>query len=344
MIEIVKDLIEKPENIRLYILYLLNVILSIIITSNLYVYLYGDFDPILIGDEKFWSDLYHFFISGKVLIVAAIFFFIKYVILELVSAITLLLLSICPKLFASKTDSVEDASFFRFIFKFLGILKFSKVKGEIPSPSRNFHIAKDVVKSVNKNDLHDAALEIRNTSIFELFNLYFVFSLVYFLILVDFHNSIINTAIIIGFFGLIFFLISIEYVFHIILSNYDHFSKSLSYIDQVHVTEEFMKRNGLNLQYKEGLVKNLSYINEVKINDDAYYICHYFGGKRFFKWLKQLEEENANSKVLLITNEKISKGLLTHINNDFVKIIRYKNEKKFIKKLEAYFFRNKNIK
>lgn len=341
MIEIFKALIEKPEDLKRHVIYLLKIIISVIIATRIYAYLFGAFEPILIGDKNFWKDVYVFFTSGKVLIVAAIFFFAKYFILELVSAVTFLLISLSPKLFSAKINPVEDASFFRFIFKHLGILKFQKERDKMPQPGKNFHSATDFVNSVNKNDLQDAALEIRNTSIFELFNLYFVFSLVYFFILNDFQNNAITIAIVICFIVLVCFLISIEYVFNIIELSYENFSKSLRLIKQIHITEEFIKNNGFILPDKESLAKNLPYINEVKIINDLFYIAHYSGGKRVLQWLSNLEKENANRKILLITNEPINKGISAQFNKDLVKVIRFKNEKKFVKKLEAYFFGNK---
>uniref|UniRef100_UPI004047E0CF hypothetical protein n=1 Tax=Mariniflexile sp. TaxID=1979402 RepID=UPI004047E0CF len=116
--------------------------------------------------------------------------------------------------------------------------------------------------------------------------------------------------------------------------------KSLKLINQINITENFINDNSFTLLEDSKLAKESPYINEIKIHDSTYYITHYFVGNRIIKWLRQLEEENPTRKILLISNDKINKGISNHFNKDLVKVIRFKNEKKFIKKMEAYFFGN----
>jgi hypothetical protein len=340
MIEIFKELIEKPENQKRYIIYLLKVIFSIIIASRIYIYLFGSFEIILIGDENFWLDLYGFFINGRVLIVTAIFFFVKYAILETISLISFILLNLSSRLFSIKTGYVLEGSNLRNIFKLYRVLDFGKEKGDSSQPGKNFHFAMNFINGLNKNDLRNKSLEIRNTSIFELFNLFIVFSLVYFIFLNHFHHGIINITICLAFLILVSVLISIEYVFNILESNYESISSSLKLIEQTSITEKFVKKIGIQLPKATTFPKRLSIVNEICINDKRYCICYHIEGSHILKILDLLEKEDGIQKILLITREDLNKEWYNHLNKEIVTVIRFKNEKKFLKKLEMYFFSN----
>lgn len=338
MIEIIKELLEKPENLRAYLISIFKIILSIIVSSKLYILIYGNYDPILIGDKYFWLDFFQFIIKGRILIVLGIFFFVRLVLLDLVSTISFLILTKLTKPITIKSNPLEDDTFFRYIFNLLGILNFDKARIKMPLPGRNFHQALEIVNEVDKNDLSYAITELKNTTIFEVFNIFVIFSTVYFFFLPNFHHQFINVLIGIVFIGFILFLISIEYIFSVLESTYEKFSLSLNLINQIKITEDFILTNGLYTPSKNELIKDIPLIKEIIVKDTLYYICHFIEGRRMYKILKNLENEKG--RIILITQTKIPKGMLQHFEDDYFKIIKFKNKDNFIKKLGNYLFQN----
>ena len=307
----------------------------------MYVLIFGDYEPILIGDKLFWKDLYNFFSNGNILIVFFIFCFVKFVVLEMLSSLTFLIVNLIPKFISNKPDPFKDDSFFRFMLKQFGILVFDKEKHTMPTPGKNFHLVIDFLQGINKHQLRKEFIEIRNTNIFEIFNLYAVFSLVYYFILTNLHNPTINKLVIIGFVIVLYFLFSIEYFFHLIYSNFENVSKSMKLIHQINATEQFFKENIFLSPNSEELTSNLGYTNMIQNNDITYHIQHYVQGKRIIPHLRNIENDNPYAKILVISSEKINPSISTHFNKKIVEVIRFKNERKFIKSLEKYFFSEK---
>jgi len=340
MIEILRELLEKPENVRAYLISIFKILLSITITSKLFILIYDGYDPILIGDEDFWIDIFDFVIKGRILIVLGVFFFVRLILLDLVSAISFLILTQFTKLITIKNNPLEEDSFFRYLFNVLGILKFDKEKTKMPLPGRNFHKALEIVNEVDKNELNDEILEIKNTTIFEVFNLFVIFSIVYFYFLSNFHHHIIDILIGSIFLWFILTLIVIEYFFFILESTYDKFSLSLNLLNQIQITEEFIRKNGLLNSNTDVILNEPPFINEVMVNDTLFYICHFLEGRRMFRMLQNLHKENEKGRIILITQTKVPKGMLQHFDKDYFKVIKFKNKNNFINKLEGNLFKN----
>ncbi|WP_299547415.1 hypothetical protein [Seonamhaeicola sp.] len=343
MTEFLKLLIEKPENLRRHVINFLKIILSLIIATRIYSYLFGEFEPILIGDKNFWRDIYEFILSGKVLIVITVFLFSRLVILEFISMFTFYLVHLIPKLFSSKKGSVLEKDGFRLLFKVLGILKIEKGNHKIPEPGRNFHIALEVARSNAKSDLHEAVFEIKRTNIFESFNLYIGFTLVYFLLLTPLNHPTITIILIIGIIVLFLFLLAVEQLFKIIEYDYDYFEILIRWIHQIHLTEDYIKKNGLLAHGESELSKVLPYTGEITYNNTSYFIIHNIEGQNIGKLLRRMRRENPKGKGLVITDTKLPKALRIYLKEESFEVIRFDDEDHLTKKLDKVFFSSKIV-
>ncbi len=339
MTEILKLLIEKPENLRRYVIYFLKIILSILIATRIYSYLYGSFEPILIGDENFWRDAYEFFVTGRVLIVIGVFLFSKHIILELISTVTFFILHLIPKFIRKKENSTFNGEEYVSMFKLFGVLKVEKEITKVPEPGRNFHMVMKFIKRVKKSDLHAAVFEIKNTSIFELFNLYVTFLLIYYFLLDSFNHSVINFILIIGMVLLFGILIIVEQTFKIIENDYENFAKLLRWVNQVHITEDYMKKNDLVPPDEKKLSQSWPYTGEIIFNDALIFIIHYMEEMRIGNLLKRIRSENSNAQILLITDIKLPKGVSVYLKKECIEVIRFDDEEQLTKKLDKVFFK-----
>lgn len=342
MIEILKELLEKPENTRAYIISILKILLSVIVASKVYILIFGEYDPILIGDFEFWKSIFDFIVNGRIMIVLGIFFFVRLILLEQISAITFLILTQFAKIIRITKNPIEDDRFFRYLFNILGVLKFHKVKTQMPEPGRNFYKALEIVNEVDKKELNSELTELKNTTIFETFNIFIIFSIVYFYFLPVFHHHIIDVLIVGVILWYILTLIVFEYFFTVLESTYDSFSSFIKLLYQIKVTNEYIIKNGLLSFSDNELIKNNHTISEAKVDNKTFQIFHYFDGLRVFRLLNYLKEDKVIGKKIIVTQSKIPKRAQQRLEKASVKIIKFKNKEKYLKKLEEYLFHNKN--
>ncbi|MBD0833747.1 hypothetical protein [Aestuariibaculum sediminum] len=306
---------------------------SIIISGKIYYNLFGDFEIILIDQENFWVDLYRFIVDGRILIVLAIFFFTYYVILGAIFVISFLLLQFILRLLRIKEETIEDGFFLRNLFKIYGVLKYDKETSTLPVPGRNFQYAMNFVNNGSKEVLRDVAHEIKSTSVFELFNLFVIFTLVYGVFLGEFHHFVFNLLIFCSFFILLYFLVTIECVFKLLEAKFDYISSSLKLIEQAFVVERFIQDNlGRELIFNSMSVK-APYMRKIIIKEKEYIICHFIEEASLDYILKFLESED-KTPILVIARKKVKfKGL----KKEIITTLKFSNKRKFENKLKKYF-------
>ena len=342
MIDLVKELIKEPESYKRYILFFLKLLISIIISHNLFIAFFGPYNPILMNDPNYWSDLYVFLTNGDILIVLGVFFFVQYFVFNLIPVIMFLLLTVIVKAFSPNKINIENDSFLKFIIKYFKILNYEESNNGVPSLGRNFYLIKKLIDENDKNDLHDQVLEIRYTSLFEIFKIFVAFSLMYFFILDQYHNKVINVVIIITSICLVYVLISIEYLFSVIENSYDNISDQLKFIEQVNVTSKYFNENFSMLPVRNEYLNFKQLIYEIGIKDQTIIIVNYLKGNKIVGILNQLNKENPKSTILLIVNKKMNKSLLMQLELSLVEVIYFESETKFKERIETYF--NNNLK
>lgn len=337
MLDIIKTLIEKPENIRGHIIDFFKICLSVIIASKLYEYFYGKYSPILIGDKNYWKDMYIFFISGRILIVSGIFFVVKKIVFDFLSFTFYQLLNKLAKIPKLVSDPREYNDILKFILKLTGVLIYDNKFGKYPLPGRNFNIALKLIEEEDMDNLNEGLFETKHTIIFEVFNLYFVFSLVYFFALKEFHLTIINILMIFGFIFFFFQLLVIEFILHFLEKTFDDFFKSLRMINQLHITNTFLTNHSLIPKETLDNYPRI-YHQEIKTNKSDYYILHYVNTPKVINNIRKLKSESKEKKILLIVDNKNRNQFLDYIEKDSIEVIRFTKKEELVLGLENTLF------
>ena len=182
MVEFLKELIKEPENVKKYVITLIKFILIAIVTSKIYTHFFGVYEPILIGDTNFWQSLYVFFISGKVLIVAFLFFGLKYVVFEIFSTIVYVIIYFITSSIKKSKSTFKDSSFFRGLLIIFNVIKHNKEK-DIIETDRNFNFLYAILTDSNKEEIIQQFDNLKKSYLYEIFNIYSAFSIIYFLFL-----------------------------------------------------------------------------------------------------------------------------------------------------------------
>src|SRR5690606_31935566 len=224
------------------------------------------------------------------------------------------------------------------------IIKFEETKMNFPVPDKNFNHALDFIETTKKEELNNKVSKIKNVTVFEVFYLHIIFSLVYYSFLNDYQHPLINIFLIIVTLFFICFLIIFDYVINMIELNYEAFSKSLKLINQIQITNDFISKNGLVISYENETLKTSQCKYNLYIDNVLFSIYHSYDGELIINKLAKLKNQDSFRKFLIITNIKPSKHLLSQIDKSFVKIIWFNRKDRFINKLEELFYKELRLK
>lgn len=108
MIETVKELIEEPEKLKKMIVLLIRLILISVFTSSLYIHIFDKYELLDIKSNMFWNELYIFFISGRALIVAFLYFTLKVILFDIIAEMGAFILRYTVKLATKKKSKFKD--------------------------------------------------------------------------------------------------------------------------------------------------------------------------------------------------------------------------------------------
>ncbi|HRG17585.1 MAG TPA: hypothetical protein PLP39_00700 [Flavobacterium lutivivi] len=335
MIELFKELVKEPENAKRYAISLLKLILIAIVTSKVYVYFFGNYLPILIGDANFWQDTYSFFLSGQILIVTFIFFGLKYVVFEIFTTIIYLIIYLITSKIKKSKSTFKDSNFFRGLFLIFNVINHNKEK-DIIETDKNFDYVYSELISYEKDEIIDIFDKFKKSYIYEIFNIYSAFTLVYFFIL-DYNSFFFSFLIIIGFLLLLYSIFSFQYIYELIFANYEDLVFAMKSLKQIEITKKVLSENRIAIEIEVN--KIFSNFITFKINGIELGIEHFLGQKLSSE---QIKETNlpSDSKLILITSSKLPKLLEKKLKeNSKLIIIEFRDsEEEFIELLENALF------
>lgn len=336
MIEILKELVKEPESAKRYAISLLKFVLIAIVTSNIYVYFFGNYEPILIGDPNFWHNTYTFFISGKVLLVAFLFFVLKYIVYEFFTTIIYLIIYFITSKIKKNKSTFKDSNFFRGLLILSNVIKHNKEK-EVIEPGRNFDYLYSFLISYEKEDIIDLFDNFKNSYLYEIFNIYSAFTIISFLVLN--HNSItFNILIIIVFILILYLIFSFQYIYELVCANYDDLFFGMKNLKQIELTKKVLDENHIKIDFEF----NRTFANFItlKVDNAEIGVEHFIGSKLAVEKIKESQLPE-NSKYVLITSKKLPIVLENKFKeNSKLIIIEFKNnEEEFVQKLEEVLFK-----
>lgn len=330
MLDILKELIERPENAKKYIISTLQAILLAIVTSKIYIYLFGIYTPILIGDINFWRDIFEFVINGRILMVAFIFLLIKYFVFELFSTIVYFILFLNTKKIKKNYNNFKDNSFFRDMLKFFDVIKMDQTTKQI-LPDRNFNEVFNLMKNLNKDEINSEIIHFRNSFLYEIFNLYSAFTLIYFFAIDNHYSMVFNVIVVIGFLFILYLIGSFQYLFELIDINYDEIFFEMKILKQIQLTDEFLNLNGIN---SNNINKPYSSFKTLKINDKEFGLKHFVGKPLNAESMTE-SHLSKNSKIFIITSKKFPLIIAEQLKNQALTIIEYNcDDEEFLKNLQ----------
>lgn len=332
MIDFFKELIERPESTKKYIISLVKVIIASIITSKIYIKLYGSYNPILIGDNNYWHNIFDFIISGRVLIVVFLFFFVKLFILEFISIIITSLILILKK-FKNKNKSVfKDSSLIKTLLIFFNAIKFDNEK-EIIEVGNNFEYIYHFIFNYKEEELEDIFNDSFINTLLEIYCSFFIL----YIFLPEFHTTLLNVLIIITFILLVLIILILTYSLEFISLNYEEFTFGLKILKQIQLTKQLLSENKIKIDYEI----NKTFVNFItfKINGVEFGIEHYLGLKLTGEKIKESQLPE-NSKLILITSKKLPKILELKLKeNSKLIIIEFNSDEDiFLNDLENVLF------
>lgn len=335
MIEFLKELVKEPESAKKYAISLLKIVLIAIVTSEVYVYFFGNYKPILIGDANFWQNLYIFFISGKVLIIAFLFFGLKYVVFEIFSTIVYVIIYFITSSIKKSKSTFKDSSFFRGLLLIFNVIKYNKEKNIIET-DRNFNFLYSFLTNLKKEEIIEHFDNLKNSYLYEVFNIYSAFTIIYFLVL-DTTSNLFSFLIVFGFLLILSFIFYFQYLYELILANYDDLIFGIKNLKQIEITKKLLAKNGIVIKHE--LNKSFSNFIIFEINNMEFGVEHFLGRKLTSQHIKETNLPN-DSKLILITSKKLPVLLENKLKeNSKLIIIEFNcNEVEFIKSLENILF------
>lgn len=304
MIEFLKELIKEPENVKKYVITALKFVLIAIVTSKIYTHFFGLYTPILIGDTNFWHNLYVFFINGKVLIVAFLFFGLKYVVFEVFSTIVYFIIYFITSSIKKSKSTFKDSSFFRDLLVIFHVIKHNKEKNIIET-DRNFNFLYVLLTESNKEEIIEQFDNLKNSYLYEVFNIYSAFTIIYFLIL-DTSSNFFSFLIFFGFLLILSVIFCFQYINEIILANYDDLVFSLKTLKQIQITKDILFENKIKVNHDI----NKTFINFIffKVDNTEIGIEYFLGRKLSSEYINK-SNLPSNSKLLLISSKKLPRML-----------------------------------
>lgn len=340
MIETFKILIEEPEKFKKFIVLIIRFILISIFTSLFYGYIFGTYELLDFKSNDFWNDLYHFFITGRALIVVLIYLTCKVILFDVFAELLASLLRGFVNKVTNNKSHFKDSFLIRLVLTLFGIISIDdRTKNVVLG--ENYEQFYDILMVYQHKEGKQEIHGIKNSLMNETLHSYFVFTILFFFFMDLTQFQLLTAIVILG----------------LILS-------SLSYLSLC-VIIEFFDVNGAELLFGLNLFKQekfvTSFLNEhhiqilenkerpnqlsKKINfKNAEYSLEFYPGKSkiMSHMVKRMINRTANNNLagtIIITDKPISEASRKLLKkNKSIKVIYAKTEKILLLKLEKHFF------
>lgn len=340
MIETFKILIEEPEKLRKFIVFLIRFIITSIFSSILYTYIFGEYELLNYQTSTFLTDFYTFFISGKVLLVALIYLSCKVAVFDIATEIPASLLRGMVNFTTRNKSNFKDSQLIRFVLSSFKILSIDE-KSKKVSLGKNYELFYDILSVYHKKEAKKDIHGIKHSLMNETLHSYFAFTILFFFF-IDFHqSSLLTTLVLLG-----LLLSSISYFgISIIIEFFDINAAELLFGLNLFKQEKFVA-SFLN-EHFISIIENEERKNQLskKINfKNAEYSLEFYPGKTKISspMVQRIINRTANNNLagtIIITDKPLTdtgKQLLKKNKN--IKVIYATTEKKLRSKLEEYFF------
>lgn len=340
MIETFKILIEEPEKLKKFIVLIIRIILISIFTSLFYSYIFGIYELLDYKSNGFWNDLYHFFITGRVLIVALIYLTCKVILFDVFAELLASLFRGFVNKVTNNKSHFKDSFLIRFVLNSFGILSID-TKTKKVSLGKNYEQFYDILSlyqdKEGKNEIHG----IKNSLMNETLHSYFVFTILFFFFLDLTQFQLLTAMAIIG-----LILTSLSYFSLCIIIEFFEINAAellfgLNLFKQEKIVTSFLNEHHIQIIDNEERPNQLS--KRINFKNAEYSLEFYPGKSKIMSHMvKRMLNRTTNNNLagtIIITDKPISEASRKLLKaNKNIKVICAKTEKKLLLKLEKYFF------
>jgi hypothetical protein len=173
--ELVKILADEPEKIEKALIKGIRIVFSIIIASFLYKLIIGDYKLIPLTNYELLAE---FVVSGRILICLLLFFISEYLIIEMLE-----LIAIAPIWFIRKKKLIQFTDVeVTPLLRLFGVIKI-KNEHSLPVPGNNIDLLKNFVEQMDDDTTKEEAADLKNSIIENIWHLYFIFTIIYFVVI-----------------------------------------------------------------------------------------------------------------------------------------------------------------
>lgn len=197
MFEILKTLVEEPAKLRKLVFFILKFILSAIVSSKLYSWIFGEFKLIKFTIPEFWDELYHFVFTGNILVVFFLYLVSRFLLFDVFSSIPSWFLNYISKNIFTKKADLKDNDLIRVLLKSLDVIKFDKESKKV-GVGEYFDTFYNILNLYQHKETKDEVYSFKNSLMNETLHIYFVFFLIYSCFLNIEKSGLFTTILIIG--------------------------------------------------------------------------------------------------------------------------------------------------
>lgn len=344
MFDIFKILAEEPQKIRRSIFILLKFTLNTIAASCLYVLIFKKYDLISFEHPAIWNEIYHFIISGNIIIVFFIYLVCNFLLFDILTIIPKFLLNFISKKIFSNNPDFKDNKSIRIILNVFNVIETDKNDKKIKI-GHNFEEFYDLLFSYQHKETKQEIYSFRNSLMNETLHSYFVFVFVFILFINLEKSTLLNYLI-----GLGLVLNSILYMLlHFAIDFFNNNGENILYgLKSLQINEQvdtFLEENHFRFSKDDSPIKNnfskMIYINKKEILLDSFFGKYPLPSRQIQRFIN-VTLNNDKENIVVLSNQKLTKKAkkLLKENNKTIAVLVYENEDDINHKLYNHFVDN----
>ncbi len=193
MIEIIKILLEQPERLRKFGLFVIKCFLNIIFASKIYIWTFGNYYLINIADFQAWTE---FILSGRILICILFYITSEFLLFFLLPIISTAPLDwIAGTIYSGKPDR-NEGKLVRWLLKIGKVISIDEKTKKV-SAGKNTEQFQEFVALFEDKESKKEIISLKNSLLNEILHTYFVF-LVLYVFVIKIHSPVVNGIVIAG--------------------------------------------------------------------------------------------------------------------------------------------------
>lgn len=338
MIEALGKLIEEPEKRKMYLVFAIKMIFSGMLTSYLYNKFVGKYFLLNPLSDTFYTDLYNFVFSGRILIVFLLFICSSVALFIILTKIISSLIRLVYRERMGKKE-LKDATLVRIVLNLTGAVKIDRKKNTI-GRGKDFDSFYEMMALYRKKSFKKAIKNFKNSLMTEIMHLYFIFVILYYTIMDFSPNKFLNAMIISAGIVLLYFHVTLQSLTRFLDVNENELLRMIQMLKAEEYVGEILEQNYISLaatekSYLSPFAKTIETVND-KIYID-FYAGHIPITIDMEEKMIKTKEKHGWSDILIINCSEFRKDAAEYSNSN-VSVISSKNKKTIEAKIRKLVF------